>query len=187
MRNVSRFFLTAACGLALLSALGCDSRAHKTDSGGVILVISDFNELPAEVSVSAANLAGGAVTIGSLTLQSNIANPSGGSSNLMDVEIQSYEVTFTRGDTGTRLPPSLVQQSLVYVPAGGSTDLTNLRILQSPQLSNLPLSDLQNFGIDRETGSSVVILNVHLRFFGRTIGGRDLETATRSFTVEFRQ
>src|SRR4029453_1687661 len=187
MRNVSRFFLTAACGLALLGTVGCDSRAHKTDSGGVILVISDFDQLPAEVSVSAANVAGGAVTIGTLTLQSNIANPSGGSSNLMDVEIESYEVTFTRGDTGTRLPPPLVQASLVYVPAGGSPELEKLRIRQSPHFPTLPLSDLQNFGFDRETGSSVVILNIHLRFFGRTIGGRELETATRSFTVECHQ
>jgi hypothetical protein len=187
MRKVSRLFLTAACGLALLGTLGCDSRAHKTDSGGVILVISDFDELPAEVSVSATNVAGGAVTIGSLTLQSNIAQPGGGATNLMDVEIQSYEVTFSRGDTGTRLPPSLVQPSLIYVPAGGSTDLNNLRILQSPQLSNTPLSDLQNFGIDRETGSSVVILNIRLRFFGKTIGGRDVATEPRAFTVEFRQ
>ncbi len=120
------------------------------------------------------------------TLQSNIADPAGTSSNLMDVEITSYEVTYSRGDTGTRVPPPLVQPSLLYVPAGGNTDVGNLRILQSPQLTNLPLSDLENFGFDRETGSTVVILNIRLRFFGRTIGGRELETAPRSFTVEFR-
>jgi hypothetical protein len=186
MRTVSRFLLTAIIGFGMLGALGCDSRAHKTDSGGVILVISDFDGLPAEVSVSGTNATGGAVIIESLTIQSNIADPAGSSSNLMDVEITSYEVTYSRGDTGTRVPPPLVQPSLLYVPAGGNTDVGNLRILQSPQLTNLPLSDLENFGFDRETGSTVVILNIRLRFFGRTIGGRELETAPRSFTVEFR-
>lgn len=183
MRKVSRYLLTAIAGLGLLSTLGCDSRAHQTDSGGVIVVITDFNGLPAEVSVSASN---GVVSISSLTLTSIIANPDGGSTDLMDVELTSYEVTYTRADTGTRLPPALVQRSLLYVPAGGNTDVGNLRILQSPQLTNVPLSDLENFGIDRETGSSVVVLNIRLRFFGRTLGGREIETAPRSFTVEFR-
>lgn len=184
MRKVSRFLLTAIAGLGLLGALGCESRAHKTDSGGVIIVISDFNGLPAEVSVSSTDV----VTIDSLTLRSIVANQQNStSSDLMDVELTSYEVTFTRGDTGTRVPPALVQQSLLYVPAGGTSDVGNLRILQSPQLTNLPLSDLANFGFDRETGSTVVVLNIRLRFFGRTLGGRELETAPRSFTVEFRQ
>ena len=185
MRNVSRTLITAACGVLLLGTLGCDSRAHRTDSGGVLIVISDFNGLPAEVSVSAANV-DGAVSIDSLTLTSNVLNPTTTTTNLMDVEITSYEVTFTRGDRGTRLPPALVQPSLLYVPAGGTTDVGNLRIMQSAQLSNLPLSDLENFGFDRETNSTAIVLNVRLRFFGRTIGGRELETAPRSFTVEFR-
>jgi hypothetical protein len=185
MRNVSRILLTAIIGAGMLGALGCDSRAHQTDSGGVILVISDFDGLPAEVSVGGTNATGGAVTIDTLTLTSNVV-PGTASSNLMDVEITAYEVTYSRGDTGTRVPPPLVQPSLLFVPAGGNTDVGNLRILQSPQLTNTPLSDLENFGIDRETGSTAIILNIRLRFFGRTIGGREVETAPRSFTVEFR-
>jgi hypothetical protein len=185
MRYVSRILYTALIGLGALSQLGCDSRAHKTDSGGVILVISDFDGLPAEVSVSAANAAG-AVSIDTLTLQSNIANPNGVSGNLMDVEITSYQVTFSRADTGTRVPPALVQPSLEYVPAGGTTDIGNLRIMQSAQLSNLPLSDLENYGFDRQTNSTAIVLNCTLQFFGKTIGGRDVATEPRSFTVEFR-
>jgi hypothetical protein len=185
MRYVSRFFYTALIGLGALSQVACDSRAHRTDSGGVILVIADFDGLPAEVSVSAANAAG-SVTIDLLTLQSNVTNPTGGSSNLMDIEITSYQVTFTRADTGTRLPPALVQPSLEYVPAGGSTDIGNLRIMQSAQLSNLPLSDLENYGFDRQTNSTAIVLNCTIQFFGKTIGGREVATEPRSFTVEFR-
>jgi hypothetical protein len=126
------------------------------------------------------------VSIDTLTLQSNVANPNVSPSNLMDIEVTSYEVRFTRGDTGTRLPPALVQPSLEYVPAGGTAAIGNLRIMQSPQLTNLPLSDLENFGFDRETGSTAVVINCTLRFFGKTIGGRDVATEPRSFTVEFR-
>jgi hypothetical protein len=184
MRKVARFLVTATCGFLALATLGCgEGDIHETDSGGVIIVVSDFNGRPNAVSVGAsANI----VVIDSLTLQSNLANPTGGSSNLMDTEISSYEVTFTRADSGTRLPPSLVRQASFYVPAGGTADIINLPILLSPQLGNLPLSDLANFGIDRETGSSVILLNVSVRFFGRTIGGRELDTSPFRFTVEFR-
>jgi hypothetical protein len=119
-------------------------------------------------------------------LQSNVTNPTGGSSNLMDIEVQSYQVTFSRADTGTRLPPALVQPSLEYVPAGGSADVGNLRIMQSAQLSNLPLSDLENYGFDRQTNSTAIVLNCTIQFFGKTIGGREVATEPRSFTVEFR-
>ena len=183
MRHAATLALVLA---TLVFALGCDSRLEETDGGGVLLSVSDFDGVPNVVDTSEVRALGFA-TLGTITIQSIVRDIDGSTSDLMNIEMQSYEVTFSRGDTGTRLPPSLVQPSLIYVPAGGSTDLNNLRILQSPQLSNTPLSDLQNFGIDRETGSSVVILNIRLRFFGKTIGGRDVATEPRAFTVEFRQ
>ena len=184
MHKVSRYLLTAIAGLGLLSTLGCDSRAHQTDSGGVMIVVSDFNGRPIAASVSTAQAEGG-LLIENITLTSNVLNPNGTSTNLMDVEIQSYEVTFTRADTGTRLPPPLVKQAFFYVPAGGNADIVNFAIMLAPQLTNLPLSDLANFGIDRETGSASILLNISVRFFGRTIGGRELETSPFRFTVEF--
>ncbi len=192
MRKVARNLVTATCGFLALATLGCgEGDLHETDSGGVIIVVSDFDGLPNTVTMTGLNpgvdASGNLVVVETLTLQSNIANPEGASSNLMDTQIESYEVTFTRADNGTRLPPPLVRQASVYVPAGGTADIGNLPILLSPQLGNLPLSDLANFGIDRETGSSVILLNVSVRFFGRTIGGRELDTSPFRFTVEFRQ
>lgn len=186
MRKVCRYLFTAIAGLGLMSTLGCDSRAHQTDSGGVMIVVSDFDGRPISASVSAAQAVGG-VLIDNLTLQSNVLDPAGSTSTLMDVEIRTYEVTFTRADTGTRVPPSLVKQASFYVPAGGTAEIVNLAVMLSPQLTNVPLSDLANFGIDRETGSTSILLNVSVRFFGETIGGRELETSPFRFTVEFTQ
>ncbi|MFP3939357.1 MAG: hypothetical protein ACLF0P_03540 [Thermoanaerobaculia bacterium] len=169
----------------VLSAAGC-SDAGETDTGGVELVLSDFDELPTLVSVNVAEELG-LVSVGEIELESLIENPDLGSSDLQTIELTRYEVRFSRNDTGTRVPPTLVDGLIGTVPPGGTTTLENLPILRSEQLQNPPLSDLLfvNGGFDRETGSSVILLDIRLRFFGRTLGGRDVATSGQSFTVEF--
>ena len=56
--------------------------------------------------------------------------------------------------------------------------------IRAHQLTSPPLSDLADFGRDRETGSTVIPLDVTLRFFGRTLSGDDIASAPASFTIE---
>ena len=74
MRKVASLLLTATCGFAALGTLGCNGEGdlHETDSGGVIIVVSDFNGRPNAVSVSSTD---NIVVIDNITLQSNVANP----------------------------------------------------------------------------------------------------------------
>jgi len=183
MRHAGKIALVLAC---LLLAPGCDSRLHETDGGGVLLSVSDFDGLPTIVSVSAARAAG-LVTIDSITIESIVRDIDGAQSSLMNVEMQSYEVTYTRGDGGTRVPPPLVQKIFGVTPAGGTQTYDNLPIILSDQLNNPPLKDLflENGGFDKETDRTSIILNVRLRFFGRSIGGEAVDTAPVQFTVEF--
>ena len=44
---------------------------------------------------------------------------------------------------------------------------------------------LENGGFDKETDRTSVILNLSLRFFGRSIAGEAVDTAPVRFTVEF--
>ena len=73
------------------------------------------------------------------------------------------------------------------VPVNGSFTVENLPVLSSDQLNSLPLSDLKpsNGGVDKETGQSKIVLNLAVRFFGRTLSGNAVETAPALFTVEF--
>jgi hypothetical protein len=59
--------------------------------------------------------------------------------------------------------------------------------MSAEQLLNPPLSDLliENGGIDSETGSPIITLELRVRFFGRTISGQDVATAPIRFDVEF--
>jgi hypothetical protein len=102
--------------------------------------------------------------------------------------MRSYEVVFTRADTGTRVPTPLVDGLISTVPPGGNTTYDNLPILRSEQLLNPPLSDLlfANGGTDDETGSDVIKLNLRIRFFGRTLGGREVVSLPQTFPIEFR-
>ena len=194
MRKIVRTFLMAAC--LVLAVAACDSRTEQTDSGGVILSTSDFGTLQVRISMNQAvngpfdaNTCTGSVVvcIDSITIDNIAANPNAPTSDLMTVEMKSYEVTYSRGDGGTRLPPPLVQTIFGNAPVGGQQVYNNLPVLSGDQLLNPPLADLlpANGGTDQETGLQVIVLNIRVRFFGRTIGGRDVDSAPVSYTVEF--
>lgn len=186
MRHRTRILL--ALLLLPLAVLGCSSDdVGGVDSGGVSLVISDFDELPVLVSVNQLVNAGGILQVGELTLESIIQNPNAGTTDLQTIELDAFEVQYRRVDAGTRVPEPLVQSLIGTVPPGGTTTIENQPILFSQQLRNPPLSDLLflNGGLDRETGSDVILLDIQLRFFGETLGGREVATNPQSFTVEF--
>jgi hypothetical protein len=174
---------------ALLAVAGCSGDAGETDTGGVEIVVGEFDGLPSLVSVNAVAdpLAGiGLVTVDTLDIDSLIENPGAPTSDLQTVVMDTYEVRYTRADAGTRVPTPLVERVLGTIPPGGDVTYDNLPILRAEQLLNPPLSDLLflNGGFDTETGSDVIRLNFNLRFFGRTVGGRDIATPVQSFTVE---
>ena len=174
-RTIYLFFLTV-----LVLALGsCRSRTDRSE-GSVLLSVTDFDELPLVVSVGG----GGPTQVGEITIQNFAKDPNGTTSDLQSVELRSYEVRFSRRDTGTRLPPPMVRSLFSLVPVNGTTVFENLPFLSLDQLANPPLSDLATHGADRETGSQVIVLNVTMRFFGRTIAGDDIASDPASFTIE---
>jgi hypothetical protein len=163
----------------LVLALGsCRSRTDRSE-GSVILSVSAFDGLPQGVSVGL-----GPTTIGEITISNIPKDPNGSISDLQSVELRAYEVRFSRRDTGTRVPPPFVQSIFSLVPANGTVVIRGLQFLTPDQLRNPPLSDLSTAGEDRETGSEVVVLNVAIRFFGRTLAGDDITSDSASFTVQ---
>lgn len=180
MKSTFRILLAAT----LVAVLGCDSR-DRTDSGGVLILFGDLGGFPD--SVSAAQLdANGGLAVGSIVLRSVLARPNDGSSALMDIQLQSYEVTFSRGDGGTRVPPTLVRNYTGTLQAGGTLTANGVVVLWDDQVNAPPISELfiSNGGIDRETGRQTILLNYNLRFFGRTVSGRNVESPTIRETIE---
>lgn len=170
--------------LLLLVFAGCETSTDKVDSGGVILSITDFDGLPIRVSVGGS---GELVQVETLSVDNVIKDPNGVGSALMNVELQSYEVIYTRADSGSRVPPKLVAGIFGVAPAGGNLTLDNLPVMAAEQFSTAPLLDLYpvNGGIDSETGDSVVTLNLSLQFFGRTLSGDAVISQPARWTIEF--
>ena len=101
--------------------LGCEERTEETDSGGVLLEVEFTSTgVPVIISVNGSYAVTGAVTVGTMTVNSVIPNQTVSATDLMDVELEALEVTFRRADTGTRVPPPYVERLLSLVPAGGS-------------------------------------------------------------------
>jgi hypothetical protein len=171
--------LTLVFLIVLVLALGSCSGEVERSEGSVILSVSAFDGLPQGVSVSA-----GPTTVDEITLRNVAKDPNGTVSDLQAIELRAYEVRFSRRDTGTRVPAPFVQSIFSLIPANGTLTLNNLQFLTPDQLRNPPLSDLTTRGVDSETGSEVVVLNVSMRFFGRTISGDDIASDPASFTVQ---
>jgi hypothetical protein len=174
-------FLLIAASLAVTS---CRSRTDRTP-GSVVLSVSKFNGLPTGVSLSSTDPT--SFQIGDLTLRSFFKDPSVISSQgheLEGIELRSYEIVYTRRDTGTRTPPPSVQGIFGLVEPLGTFDIFNLPILTSDQILSQPLKDLLSTGRDSETGTSVVVLDVSLRFFGRTLSGDEIASEPAKFTIE---
>jgi hypothetical protein len=180
--------LCRAVPLALVLALpSCDGPAARTDGGGVLLSVTDFDGLPIAVSVNEAAIALGFVQVDQLIIANVPKSQVQPISPLMNVEIKSYRVDYTRLDQGTRLPPPLVRGLFGVVPVGGTATYNNLPIMGPEQLLNPPLSDLlfSNGAFDRETLSQLISLSFRLTFFGETLNGKEVVSQPVDFAIEF--
>lgn len=174
----------ALAGVLVLGLLACEARTDRTDGGGVLLTFGDI-DWTSGYSMSAAVVSG--VQIETLNLLSVAKQPGGATSSLMDVELQSFEVTFKRADTGTRVPPTLVRNFTALIPVNGTLTINNLSFMFASQLLNPPLSDLlpENGGFDKETGSATIVLDVAIVFFGRTLSGDEVQSPPLRNTLQF--
>lgn len=165
-----------------LVALGCEQRTEQTDTGGILLEV-EFTNTVVRVGVEETEI----LTIPTITVNSILADPAGVTSSLMDVQLRNLEVTFSRADTGTRVPPPYFFNIIGTVPAGGNLTLTNFPIMSTEQTRSPPLSDLLivNGGFDRETGNTFIRLDVTFRVFGTTLTGTSVASQPRTQTIEF--
>jgi hypothetical protein len=166
---------------ATLAATSCRSRTDRSE-GTVVLSVSHFSGLPVRISAS-----GGSFQIDQVTLSNFFKDPSPDtqvSHALEGIELRSYELSYRRRDTGSRTPPTSVQGIFGLVPPLGTLILDNVPYMTSDQTDNQPLKDLANLGRDPETGTTVITLDVTMRFFGRTLSGDDVASAPATFTIE---
>ena len=168
--------------IVALLLLGCEERTEETDTGGVLL----------EVEFSTTVLSAGVeenetLTIPTILINSIVADPNATTSSLMDVQLRTLEVLFSRADTGSRVPPPFIFNIIGTVPVGGTLTLNNFPVMSAEQTRVPPLSDLLivNGGFDKETGSTTIRINLTFRAFGTTLTGTSVSSQPRTQTIEF--
>src|SRR5262245_941601 len=125
MKSIARVVPVVALPLVLLA--GCRSRTDRSE-GTVLLSVSDFDELPIQVSVSS-----GPYQIGQITLRNVAKHPTGTVSPLQDIERRSYGVRFTRLDNGSRQIVTLVEPLFGNVSVGSTAQFDNLPFVRPAQ------------------------------------------------------
>lgn len=170
-----------ALGAALVF-VGCNDRVDETDSGGVILEM-ELENSTYRISVNSTTL----VSLETVNINSIAVNPDAAVSSLMDTQLETIEVIYSRADTGTRVPPPFYINLVGTVPVGGELSYSGLPIMSFDQLNRVPLSDLKfsNGAFDRETGASVVRMFGTFRAYGRTVSGKNVASTARTQTFEF--
>jgi hypothetical protein len=177
---------TLLAALALTCLLGCNGRTDRTDGGGVLLSISQFQNAPTQFMLhTLADPNTFLPFVPTVTLQNVVKDPTPATTSMLEnVELTSYEVIYTRADTGKTAPPPLVVNFGGVVPVNGTLNITNLTVLANNQVQSRPISDLVQFGVDRETNSTFITINLSIRFFGRTLSGKEVQTTPAGFTME---
>jgi len=186
MNRKKTTLVAVVTAMALTCLTGCQSRTDRTDGGGVLLSVSQLSMPPTQFILHKLSDPNAVLPfIPSVTIQNLVKDPSPGSTSMLEnVELTSYEVIYTRADTGKRVPPPLVENFGGVVPVNGTLGIVNLNILANNQLNSLPISDIAQFGIDRETNSTFIVLNLSIRFFGRTLSGKQVQSTPAGFTME---
>jgi hypothetical protein len=185
-KNTTLIAALTLAASALVGLLGCNARTDRTDGGGVLLSVTQLNLAPTQFILHNLQNAGALLpAIPTVTLQNVVKDPSAPvTSQLENIELRSYQIVYTRADTGTRVPPPLVEPLSGVVPVNGTFSIMNLGVIRNNQLFTPPISDLVDFGVDKETNSQIVVLNLRLTFFGRTLSGKEVQSEPAGFTME---
>jgi hypothetical protein len=110
----------------------------------------------------------------------------GVATNLTQVRVTRYRVSYQRTDGGTTVPASFVRSIDTLISVGEVQDINEFLVIEPDALTLAPFAALrpQNGGRDPVTGRPFVKMDVIIELFGETIGGDRVYDATR-FPLDF--
>lgn len=168
-----RFAQLASVIFPLLLVMSCAGGSDLADDEATVYLTVTEMQYGTNYYVSVC--LGNDVAMESLTIQSNLKDPTGTTSSAQDVILTRWVVTPTRLDGGTP-SPVWVRDMQVHVPAGSTAELENYPIYPAEKFLEPPLLYLfpENGGFDPETGELDIRQSLHVEIFGETAGGKAL-------------
>lgn len=108
-------------------------------------------------------------------------DPSITTPDLQNIALERYEVTFTRTDGGTAVPPGFTRgiSGLVRLTEPGTaeaalTTLSSLVVVPSTIKAQPPISFLISPGTEQGTNFANIQVNARIQFWGRTLAGDEV-------------
>ena len=182
MKKLTLSFLVAAAALALGALPGCSTNTQG-DSATPVFCAGNFTLLPLTVNVAS----NAPVQFATTVLSCRLKNPNVTSLQFLDVQIDGYNVVWSRLDGGTKASPSQPFGGNVLVPPNGSTTLTNYPYMTAGNLILPPLDQLFPFngGIDKETGRAEIRQAGKVTWYGHTLSGQPVTSEVATFDLIF--
>lgn len=172
--------LILAAILVIAAAPACTNKEGENEAP--VFVTVNLNLQPLSVSISS----GLPITVQTMTLESHLKNSSATDpQGFADAQINTYTVTYSRRDGGTRVPPPEQFSAAVLLPSGGTSTLNGFPIMAASTLQRSPFDQLLPFngGFDRETGLPEIHLFYSITFFGTTASGHRIQSQTATGDV----
>lgn len=179
-----RFFILAAvlAVLAVTALPGCSTNTQG-DSAAPVFLAGDFQLLPLQKCVDSNT----ALQFSTTVLRNRLKNPVTGSTQFLDVQIDSYFVVWSRIDGGTTASPTEKFGGNVIVPANGQSTLNNYPYMSADSLIRPPLDQLFPFngGVDKETGRAEIRQAGKVTWYGHTFSGQAVVSNVATFDMIF--
>src|SRR5258706_6283157 len=180
---MKKIALIVAIALPSVAILSCNSVAR--EAGAVELVVSGTQNINQIDLLPAA--AGCATSLGTVTLRVQTLENKPTRTDLLDVKLDRYQVSYLRTDGGKLVPPGFVRSTAqVITLTGGAQSLSDFIAFETNAFNQAPFVALlpQNGGKDPETGLGFVKLNIVLTVYGQTLAG-DRVQGSAAFPINF--
>jgi hypothetical protein len=181
--RMKKIVLIATVMLLAVAALSCNSIAR--ESAPVVLIVSGTQNLN-QIDLKA-GAAGCATSLGTVQMQVRLLDSTASRTDLDDVKLDRYQVTYQRTDGGKLIPPTFVRSTAqILTVNGGTTSLSDFIAFETNALNLAPFAALlpQNGGKDPDTGLSFVKMDIILTIYGSTLAGERV-SGTARFPVNF--
>ena len=134
--------------------------------------------------------------VGSFTFSASLkapvsTDPTATAPVLQDIALDRYEVTFTRTDGGTAVPPGFTRgiSGLVRLTELGATEpveftVNDVAVVPATVKLQQPISFLIDPGVEPGTNFANIQVNARIQFFGRTISGNEV-TVVANWGIDF--
>ena len=165
----------ATVALLALAMLAC-KEVNRQNSPVRLVVTTDqtLQRIDLEPNATNCNQNIGTVNVRSLLVQNTIGNTNLPiHSDLDDVKLTGYRVTYVRTDGGTQIPQPFTRSLSILITTGGGSQSTTFLAFTPDALTQAPFAALipTNGGRDPQTGKTTVQMNITLEVFGETLAG----------------